>query len=735
MARFHLIGALLTLLTLAPRLAHAYELELTLTPDELPRPVLVPAGVDTAAIRVAVTDVELQAGEHPAPRTFDAGGVLVEVTPPTATQPYRAQVVALHGRQVLMLNAERFVAEGRVEAVTVRISVPSASGGPWPAPTPAGWNDSLPSPPPVMAIVITRTLRARSRSLDRFIQWREAGGFEVIVGTEDDWDIPGAPEPDGRAERIRAWLGQLHDERDLGYVLLIGDPSPATEAGVPMKMTHPLASLIRLYPPELEDHIDPVPTDHYYADLEGNWDLDGDGQFLEVPQDMGPGSVRWVSDVVVGRIPVYWDDGDRLDEILETIVDYETEPDPSYRHRIVLPAAFLGFEGSLSPTGHLYTETVDGALPVQAIATAIADLDPEAQAVRLFEEQGVITSAHPHELALTERGLGDAWRGGAGLVVMVGHGSPEGIYRTIWLDDWNDDEVPNEEEVMSEPFLSSWNLRGIAGSPPAFSVHSTCENGWPEFWENLASSVLASGAVASLAASRIAIGGDGGSAIDETFEPAPEYGDADTLAYAFAHLLYEGMSAGEAVAYLRYGLPADAWGYEGGYPLSGYGWLGKLEFNLYGDPTVGLGLCTVDDDCQSTSACRSAGRCVDGFCVTGELTVDCSSLDAACVEGQCNPITGDCEAVARPEGTSCDDGLYCTVNERCLDSACVGDARPCGWGCSETDRRCLDGPEPEPEPDASPDGSPSEIFDDAGCSCRAGGRPRGAAIPLSWLAP
>lgn len=719
-----------------PCLCFGYELTVTLRPGDLPQPIVFPPGVDRHSLRVVVADVDVHEGSSsPILRHFTMAGFPIDVTPQVAAAPYRARFARVNGQELLLLSAERYVAEGRVATVTVRVVVASQDRDSWPAPVPLDWTASLPSPEPVMAIVITRTLRSRSRILDRYVEWREAEGMTVIVGTEEDWDVQDAPAPDGRAERIRAWLGQVRDTSGLGYVLLIGDPTPGLEDGIPMKMTHPMSSLIRVYPADFEDHIDPVPTDHYYADLDGDWDLDGDGRCLEFPQDVGPGGVRWDPDAIVGRLPVYWDDGARLDELLESILTYETEPDPSYRHRVLLPAAFLGFEGGVTPTGGMYRETIDGAMPAQAISVAIAELDPAVEVVRFFEEQGIVPSAFPHEQPLADFDVMNAWLDGAGLVVLIGHGSPEAIYRSTWFEDWNDDGVPGEDEVMTDPFLSTWRVDELVGAPPAFSFHATCENGWPEFWENLAASLLASGTVASVAASRISIGGDGGSSPEEQFEPAPEYGDGDTLAYAFSYLLFEGLSVGEAVAYLRYGLPADAWGYEGGYPTGGYGWLGKLEFNLYGDPTLSLGRCSGDEDCQVSSACRESGHCADGFCVPGALDIDCTDLDDQCVLGHCNPLSGDCTVVSRPDGMACDDSLYCTVNDRCIDGECSGDARRCDGECSEEGARCLDDAEPEPEPMPvhEGDGGPWTVFGDAGCSCNGSGRRNGLTTRLLIL--
>jgi hypothetical protein len=47
------------------------------------------------------------------------------------------------------------------------------------------------------------------------------------------------------------------------------------------------------------------PSDAYYADLEGDWDLNGDGRFAEYPEDMEEGGVDLGPEVLVGRLPLY----------------------------------------------------------------------------------------------------------------------------------------------------------------------------------------------------------------------------------------------------------------------------------------------------------------------------------------------------------------------------------------------------------------------------------------------
>jgi len=61
-----------------------------------------------------------------------------------------------------------------------------------------------------------------------------------------------------------------------------------------------------LYPRNNEgDEYRESPSDYYYADLTGNWDLDGDGYYGEWDHDFGSGGVDRNWDVLVGRVPCY----------------------------------------------------------------------------------------------------------------------------------------------------------------------------------------------------------------------------------------------------------------------------------------------------------------------------------------------------------------------------------------------------------------------------------------------
>jgi len=101
--------------------------------------------------------------------------------------------------------------------------------------------------------------------------------------------------------------------------------------------------------------------------------------------------------------------------------------------------------------------------------------------------------------------------------------------------------------------------------------------------------------------------------------------------------------------------------------------------------------CTIDDSCQA------------GVCTSGGPR-DCSAGGGACVDGTCNEVSGQCEGDPLPEGTGCDDGLYCTVDDSCDgDGTCIANSRDCSGMsdqcnnglCIENDAACVAQPNNE----------------------------------------
>jgi hypothetical protein len=93
--------------------------------------------------------------------------------------------------------------------------------------------------------------------------------------------------------------------------------------------------------------------------------------------------------------------------------------------------------------------------------------------------------------------------------------------------------------------------------------------------------------------------------------------------------------------------------------------------------------------CDDGNACTQSDRCDLGSCV-GSSPVICTALDQCHVAGVCDTVTGICSDPEAPDGTTCDDGLACSVMDQCASAVCVGvtpdcdDGNPCTTdGCSD----------------------------------------------------
>jgi hypothetical protein len=91
--------------------------------------------------------------------------------------------------------------------------------------------------------------------------------------------------------------------------------------------------------------------------------------------------------------------------------------------------------------------------------------------------------------------------------------------------------------------------------------------------------------------------------------------------------------------------------------------------------------CDVDGNLCTIDHCNGMGQCV----LLDEVM--CAAADPPCEGGQeCDPNTGGCvDLPDAPDGTSCEDGLYCNGEETCQSAACVPGSPPCvddGQACT-----------------------------------------------------
>ena len=75
--------------------------------------------------------------------------------------------------------------------------------------------------------------------------------------------------------------------------------------------------------------------------------------------------------------------------------------------------------------------------------------------------------------------------------------------------------------------------------------------------------------------------------------------------------------------------------------------------------------------CDDSDACTPIDECQHGSCV-GLDPVVCTPLDQCHDTGTCDPSSGICSNPNSPNGTQCDDGEFCTVNDVCTTGNCAG---------------------------------------------------------------
>jgi hypothetical protein len=300
-----------------------------------------------------------------------------------------------------------------------------------------------------------------------------------------------------------------------------------------MKMLWPRSEAINIDPLEYVQS----PSDFYYADLTGNWDLDGDGLFGESNDDFGMGGVDRNWEVLVGRIPFYGDLGD-LDNILAKIVTYEnaSQSAAAWRKHVLLPM-----------------EPSDSSTPGFHLGEAIKDdivIPKDGWSFHRIYDADFELMPPPETVPTTIDNVTNVWSSAPfGAVFWHTHGS----------------------STLAADIMESSRAAELNDDFPSFTFQASCCNAFPEDSANLAFAILQNGGIATIGATRISwyfpgqtsFGGDAGN---------------QSMTYEYARrLITEEMHAGEALYDLKQRIIAD-----------GTLWMNYTDYNVYGDPAVGL---------------------------------------------------------------------------------------------------------------------------------------------------
>lgn len=398
------------------------------------------------------------------------------------------------------------------------------------------------------AIITTDYIASNSETLTDFEVHKTALGWNVLEVTESDW---GGGTGDEASENIRSWLQDNYSAENITCVLLIGNPHPDT-GNVPMKMTYPRNNAT--FATEYKD----CPTDFYYAELDGNWDLDGDGFYGECSiesGDVGPGGINVSPEVMVGRIPVYNDDNiSDLDSILNAIMDYQDTP--------VNSGAFLSRKKMLVATVASNLADEETGRPVTAgwplgedLKEYVTDPKEDWDIFRIYEMVENIEGELPDPEVQNPfepyiHNVSGPW-------------SREEPGAAIW---WTHGNSTQSLKIMDSDTSSL-----LPTFPRSVVFQVACNNACPEEPSNLTYSMLKNTAVAVIGATRVSWYWLG----HENFH-STSCGDNAGMGYTFMAHLVSGDRVGEALGNTIV------------VPDSAEMMHNILDFNIYGDPSLAL---------------------------------------------------------------------------------------------------------------------------------------------------
>jgi hypothetical protein len=419
----------------------------------------------------------------------------------------------------------------------------------------ASWyTPASPTPRPSVTydyVIITNSaIQSASTQLSNFTSYLSTKGFNPLVVTESQYSGLTGQSPNGTAEKIRQWLINNYSTYNIEYVLLIGNPHPSS-GNVPMKMCWP-----RQHATQNPDY-DESPTDYFYADLTGDWDLDNDTYFGEWPDDNGTGGVDFANEVYVGRVPVY-SGVINLDNILSKMISFGTAS----------PAAISWRQSALLPMSFSDSST-DGAYLAEAMKTDY--LTPSSYSNYTMYQQGSMCAAADSSFTDDEELLNSAvashWgSNNYGMVWWWGHG-------------WYTSASIGYSGCGSANLFNNTETSSLNDTYPAFTYQCSCYNGYPENSGNLGTALLRQGAVATVSASRVSW-----YAVTSWYTGLKYYCDNASIGYYYGEeLVSNSKNAGEALYDVKSDMGANHHTWWGGSH-----WMNLFDFNLYGDPAMAL---------------------------------------------------------------------------------------------------------------------------------------------------
>jgi len=395
------------------------------------------------------------------------------------------------------------------------------------------------------------TTAALAPAVEPLKLYKESSGMSVQVVTTE-WITANCAGVD-LAEKIRNLLRDNYVAMGIDYVLLVG-----TDASIPMRTCY-VETFNLLGPPTPNS----IPTDYYYSDLSGSWDLNGDGVYGQPGIDDQAGGVDYFPEVYVGRIPS--DNATEVGAICQNIVKFSQDSGAWKRNALLLGAVanyFLEYPGILPAYGSTFMEKVKNEI-LQPLAFT---------STTMYEKEGISPDATPCTLPLNHDNAIAELKKGYGILNVDCHGNYTSMARKVWALE-NGDGIPQAGEMTWPTLLSMQDLTALNALQLGVIFSCACDNAEPISTGCLMSSFLQKGAAAAVGSTSLSyyIAGWANELM----------GGAESLGCLFwKNMLMDGLSIGKALR------AADVWCRNWCDWIGGANRANLYDFNLYGDPSM-----------------------------------------------------------------------------------------------------------------------------------------------------
>ncbi|WP_455143819.1 C25 family cysteine peptidase, partial [Candidatus Hodarchaeum mangrovi] len=266
--------------------------------------------------------------------------------------------------------------------------------------------------------------------LQPLVNWKSQRGLMVHIETTEIISLK--YEGNSLAEKIRRCIQDYYLNNETNWVVLAGG-----EYIIPTKSL-------------LVDGLT-VSCDNYYGNLDNDW-LSSDSEIDSIVT-----GTEWEPEVYVGRLPA--DNEDQMINLVARIIDYEKNPPiGSWMNTALFGGTFANFNSDSNGNNQLDSEDwkeFDTNRNHNWLKTNV--IPSHWNSVMLGETEGVKTTDYDYDYPISEKNLIRFINSGAGVVQIDAHGSKEEMYRSIFTEDVDGDNLFDwgVDSLESEMFIST----------------------------------------------------------------------------------------------------------------------------------------------------------------------------------------------------------------------------------------------------------------------------------------